>query len=306
MWFVLQRNYSRMNSRKGALSAFASYVAWGVMPLYWKALAGVPAVQILSHRVVWALVFNVILLSVLRRWSWVRSVIKDGKLLLLLAASSALLSINWLVYIWAVNSGHVVETSLGYFINPLVNVALGVIFFKERLRTGQWLAIASAAAGVIFLTVQNGSLPWIALALAASFGAYGALRKIARLDSLEGLTMETALIAPFAAVFLLFTDVSGSSTSFTQSALLLGAGAVTAVPLLLFSVGVRSIPMTTLGLLQYIAPTLQFLIGALIYHEPFDATRAIGFGAVWLALAIYTIEGLATRRKSRSQIVDSR
>jgi len=306
VWFVLQRNYSRMNSRKGALSAFASYVAWGVMPLYWKALAGVPAVQILSHRVVWALVFNVILLSVLRRWSWVRSVIKDGKLLLLLAASSALLSINWLVYIWAVNSGHVVETSLGYFINPLVNVALGVIFFKERLRTGQWLAIASAAAGVIFLTVQNGSLPWIALALAASFGAYGALRKIARLDSLEGLTMETALIAPFAAVFLLFTDVSGSSTSFTQSALLLGAGAVTAVPLLLFSVGVRSIPMTTLGLLQYIAPTLQFLIGALIYHEPFDATRAIGFGAVWLALAIYTIEGLATRRKSRSQIVDSR
>jgi len=306
VWFVLQRNYSRMNSRKGALSAFASYVAWGVMPLYWKALAGVPAVQILSHRVVWALVFNVILLSVLRRWSWVRSVIKDGKLLLLLAASSALLSINWLVYIWAVNSGHVVETSLGYFINPLVNVALGVIFFKERLRTGQWLAIASAAAGVIFLTVQNGSLPWIALALAASFGAYGALRKIARLDSLEGLTMETALIAPFAAVFLLFTDVSGSSTSFTQSALLLGAGAVTAVPLLLFSVGVRSIPMTTLGLLQYIAPTLQFLIGALIYHESFDATRAIGFGAVWLALAIYTIEGLATRRKSRSQIVDSR
>ena len=288
-----------MNSRKGILSAFASYVAWGVMPLYWKALAGVPAAEILSHRVIWALAFNVILLSVLRRWSWVRSVIKDGKLLLLLAASSALLSINWLVYIWAVNSGHVVETSLGYFINPLVNVALGVIFFKERLRTGQWLAIASAAAGVIFLTVQNGSLPWIALTLAASFGAYGALRKVARLDSLEGLTMETALIAPFAAAFLLFTGVSGTSTSVTQSALLLGAGAVTAIPLLLFSVGVRSIPMTTLGLLQYIAPTLQFIIGALIYHEPFDATRAIGFGAVWLALAVYTIEGLAMRRKSR-------
>lgn len=288
-----------MNSRKGVLSAFASYVAWGVMPLYWKALAGVPAAEILSHRVIWALAFNVILLSVLRRWSWVRSVIKDGKLLLLLAASSTLLSINWLVYIWAVNSGHVVETSLGYFINPLVNVALGVIFFKERLRTGQWLAIASAAAGVIFLTVQNGSLPWIALTLAASFGAYGALRKVARLDSLEGLTMETALIAPFAAAFLLFTGVSGTSTSVTQSALLLGAGAVTAIPLLLFSVGVRSIPMTTLGLLQYIAPTLQFIIGALIYHEPFDATRAIGFGAVWLALAVYTIEGLAMRRKSR-------
>jgi chloramphenicol-sensitive protein RarD len=271
------------------------------MPLYWKALAGVPAAEILSHRVIWALAFNVILLSVLRRWSWVRSVIKDGKLLLLLAASSTLLSINWLVYIWAVNSGHVVETSLGYFINPLVNVALGVIFFKERLRTGQWLAIASAAAGVIFLTVQNGSLPWIALTLAASFGAYGALRKVARLDSLEGLTMETALIAPFAAAFLLFTGVSGTSTSVTQSALLLGAGAVTAIPLLLFSVGVRSIPMTTLGLLQYIAPTLQFIIGALIYHEPFDATRAIGFGAVWLALAVYTIEGLAMRRKGSAQ-----
>ncbi len=290
-----------MNSRNGVLSAFASYVAWGVMPLYWKALAGVPAAEILSHRVIWALAFNVILLSVLRRWSWVRSVIKDGKLLLLLAASSTLLSINWLVYIWAVNSGHVVETSLGYFINPLVNVALGVIFFKERLRTGQWLAIASAAAGVIFLTVQNGSLPWIALTLAASFGAYGALRKVARLDSLEGLTMETALIAPFAAAFLLFTGVSGTSTSVTQSALLLGAGAVTAIPLLLFSVGVRSIPMTTLGLLQYIAPTLQFIIGALIYHEPFDATRAIGFGAVWLALAVYTIEGLAMRRKGSAQ-----
>lgn len=269
------------------------------MPLYWKALAGVTATQILSHRVVWALVFNMILLTVLRRWSWVRRVTADGKLLALLAASSALLSINWLVYIWAVNAGHVVESSLGYFINPLLNVALGVLFFKERLRTGQWVAIALAAAGVIYLTIQSGSPPWIALALAASFGAYGALRKIARLDSLEGLTTETALIAPFAAAYLLYLGANGGGAfgnTPTQTLLLLGAGVLTAIPLLLFSIGVRSIPMTTLGLLQYVAPTLQFLIGALIYHEAFGVTRAFGFGAVWLGLAVYSAEGFFAKR----------
>lgn len=263
------------------------------MPLYWKALAGVPATQILSHRVVWALVFNAVVLTVLRRWSWVRSVVKDRRLLLLLGASSISLSLNWLIYIWAVNNGHLVESSLGYFMNPLVNVALGVLVFKERLRPGQWAAIAIAAAGVAHLTISSGAPPWIALALAASFGVYGALRKVARLESFEGLTAETALIAPLAAAWLIYEGASGNGAfgaSLPQTILLVAAGALTAIPLLLFSIGVRSLPMSTLGLLQYVSPTLQFLLGTFLYNEPFDPTRAIGFAAVWAALALYTGE----------------
>lgn len=282
-----------MSPKKGALAAFFSYFAWGVMPLYWKALAGVPATQILSHRVVWAFAFNFVMLSVLRRWTWVRSVLTDRRLLVLLAASSVSLSLNWLIYIWAVNSGHLVESSLGYFMNPLVNVALGVLVFKERLRPGQWAAIAIAAAGVGYMTIRSGAPPWIALALAASFGVYGALRKTARLDSLEGLTAETAIVAPFAAAWLLYANAAGDGAfgaSALQTILLIAAGALTAVPLLLFSVGVRNLPMSTLGILQYVSPTLQFLLGAFVYHEPFDDVRMVGFAAVWIALAVYTGE----------------
>jgi chloramphenicol-sensitive protein RarD len=287
-----------MNSRKGIVAAFLSYFAWGVMPVYWKALTGVPATQILSHRIVWAFVFNIVVLTVLKRWSWVRSVVADRRLLLLLTASAVSLSLNWLIYIWAVNSGHLLESSLGYFMNPLVNVALGVLVFKERLRPGQWAAIAIAAAGVMYLTISSGAPPWVALALAASFGAYGALRKVARLDSLEGLTAETAVIAPFAAAWLFYSGATGSGAFGAapgQTILLIAAGALTAIPLLLFSVGVRSLPMSTLGILQYVSPTLQFLLGALLYHEPFDSARAVGFVAVWIALAVYSGEGIWQR-----------
>ena len=270
------------------------------MPLYWKALAGVPATQILSHRVVWALVFNAVVLTVLRRWSWVRSVVKDRRLLLLLGASSISLSLNWLIYIWAVNNGPLVESSLGYFMNPLVNVALGVLVFKERLRPGQWAAIAIAAAGVAHLTISSGAPPWIALALAASFGVYGALRKVARLESFEGLTAETALIAPLAAAWLIYEGASGNGAfgaSLPQTILLVAAGALTAIPLLLFSIGVRSLPMSTLGLLQYVSPTLQFLLGVFLYSEPLDATRVIGFVAVWAALVLYTGEQIWRQKR---------
>ena len=288
-------------NRKGVIYAAASYIAWGFMPIYWKALRGASALEILSHRIVWALAFNLILLAVLGRWSWIKRVIGDRKLLLVLLGSTTLLSINWLVYIWAVNAGHIVDASLGYFINPLVNVALGVLFFKERMRPGQWLAFGSAAAGVLYLTISTGVPPWIALTLAASFGIYGALRKVARLDSLEGLTLETALVAPLAAGYAIFLGMTGAGAfghNGLDTTLLIAAGAATAVPLLLFAAGVRRIPMTTLGILQYVAPTIQFLLGALLYHEPFGTPQLIGFGGVWLALAIYTIESVIAQRRA--------
>jgi len=278
----------------GALYAALAFALWGVFPLYFRQIAHVPSGEILIHRIVWSLVFVLVVLSVRRQWGWLRPVLRQPRVLAAFTASAVLLSVNWLTYIWAVNNGHVIDASLGYFINPLVNVLLGYTVLHERLRRMQWVALALAAAGVLWLTIQAGHLPWIALALAGSFGAYGLLRKVATLGALEGLTLETLLLAPIAAVVLGVWMFNGSSTfpapDATTNAWLIAAGPITAIPLLLFAAGARRISLTTLGLLQYIGPTIQLALGLWLFHEPFSAARLFGFALIWLALALYSAE----------------
>jgi chloramphenicol-sensitive protein RarD len=281
---------------KGLLYGAGAYIIWGLLPIYWKALQQVPALEILAHRIVWALVVTVALVALRRGgWAWLREALRTPRVLGAFALSALLLSVNWGLYIWAVNAGHVVETSLGYFINPLVNVLLGVLFLRERLRIGQGLAVAVALCGVLYLTLQLGSPPWIALCLGFSFGFYGLLRKTASLGSLEGLTFETLLIALPAAAYLIWAELVGGGAFWhagpLASLLLAGAGLVTAVPLLLFAGGARRVTLTTMGILQYIAPTLQFTLGVTLFGEPLSRERLIGFALVWAALLIYTVEG---------------
>jgi len=251
--------------------------------------------------VFWSLAFLLILLAVRRRWSWLVHVARQPRVLAAFAASAVLLSINWVTYIWAVGNDHVVDASLGYFMTPLVNVALGYTVLHERLRRIQWFALSLATLGVLWLTFQAGQLPWIALVLALSFGAYGLLRKIATLGALEGLTLETMVLLPAAIVGFWYLQASGSArfpTPDTSTNLwLLGVGPLTAVPLLLFAAGARRLPLATLGLIQYLSPTLQFLIGIWVFHEPFSALRMVGFGLIWAALVLYSIDGW---RRSRS------
>ena len=281
---------------KGMLYAIAAYGFWGLFPLYWKTLQHVPALEILSHRMAWSLLFVLVLLLVRRQWGWVKTAAAQPKTLLLFTASAALLSLNWFVYIWGVNAGHIVETSLGYFINPLVSVLMGVFFLGEKLRRGQWVAIGLAALGVLYLTLRYGSLPWIALTLATSFALYGLIRKTAPLGSLEGLSLETALMFLPALGYLVYLEAAGTAAFGhvdTLTTVLLGfAGVATAVPLLLFAAGARLIKLATIGILQYIAPTLQFLIGVLVYHEPFTLDRLVGFSLIWLALLVYSAENI--------------
>ncbi|GAB4569347.1 MAG: EamA family transporter RarD [Rhizobacter sp.] len=287
----------------GAIYAALAFAAWGIFPLYFRQIAHVPSGEILIHRIVWSLVFVVIALSLRRQWGWLKPVLRQPKVLAAFTASALLLSVNWLTYIWAVNNGHVIDASLGYFINPLVNVLLGYTVLHERLRRMQWVALGLAAAGVLWLTVQAGHLPWIALALAGSFGLYGLLRKVATLGALEGLTLETLLLAPIAAVVLGVWMFNGSSTfpapDATTNFWLIAAGPITAIPLLLFAAGARRISLTTLGLLQYIGPTIQLALGLWLFHEPFSAARLLGFALIWLALALYSAEGWW---RSRSQL----
>jgi chloramphenicol-sensitive protein RarD len=279
----------------GALYAALAFAMWGVFPLYFRQIAHVAPGEILTHRIVWSLVFVLAVLAWRRQWAWLGPVLRQPRVLAAFGASAALLSANWLIYIWAVNSGHVIEASLGYFINPLVNVLLGYTVLHERLRRVQWLALALAGAGVVWLTVQAGHLPWIALALALSFGGYGLLRKVAVLGPLEGLALETLLLAPFAAGALGWWMWQGQASfpapGFGTNAWLMAAGPITAVPLLLFAAGARRISLTTLGLLQYIGPTIQLAIGLWLFHEPFSGARLAGFGFIWMALAIYSAEG---------------
>jgi chloramphenicol-sensitive protein RarD len=279
----------------GALYAALAFALWGIFPLYFRQIASVPPGEILVHRIIWSLVFVLIVLAVRRQWGWLKPVLRQPRVLAAFAASAVLLSTNWLIYIWAVNNGHVIDSSLGYFINPLVNVLLGYTVLHERLRRLQWLALALAAGGVLWLTILAGHLPWIALALAGTFGAYGLLRKVATLGPLEGLTLETLLLAPIAAGVLGLWMANGSSTfpaaDATTNAWLIAAGPITAIPLLLFAAGARRISLTTLGLLQYIGPSIQLALGLWLFHEPFSAERLIGFSLIWLALALYSAEG---------------
>jgi len=286
---------------KGILYAVGCYLMWGFFPVYWKLLHGVPALEIVAHRLAWSLVFLAVIVSVLRGWQDLRQSINRRVLLVYLAAG-VVLTINWLVYIYGVNAGFVVETSLGYFINPLVSVLFGVIFFREKLPPSKWIPVLLAAAGVLYLTVSYGELPWIALALAFSFGLYGLIKKLSPLAALPGLTLETAAMFVPAVGYLAILEAQGVGSfghvGALENVLMALAGVVTAVPLLLFSSAARSIPLSTIGILQYIAPTIQFSLGVFVYGESFTTQRLIGFSIVWLALILFWAGGMYERRKA--------
>jgi chloramphenicol-sensitive protein RarD len=278
----------------GLFYATAAFLLWGIVPVYWKMLQHVPAMEILSHRVVWGLVFVAVWMTIRKRWSELRDVFRRPRTVAALLASTVFIAANWGLFIFAVNTNRVLATSLGYYINPLVNVVLGLIVLHERLNRRQVFAVVLAALAVILLTVQAGELPWISLVLPVSFGLYSLLRKTVRADAIVGLTFETAALAPFAVGFLLLQEHRGVGAlghqGMTIDLLLIGAGAVTAVPLMLFTLGVRRIPLSTAGLLQYIAPTCTFLLAVLLYGEEFSTAHAVSFGLIWIALAIYTLD----------------
>jgi len=280
---------------RGLLFGVLAYFLWGLLPLFWKSLQDVPAFQILCHRMVWSLVCVWFFLIFRKQGSWIGRLQKAPGTVLLFMATSVILAVNWGTYIWAVNHNHIIESSLGYFINPLMNVLLGVFILKEKMRRWQWIAVCVAALGVLYLTVEYGRLPWIALILATSFACYGLLRKIAPLGALEGFSLETVLLFIPSLGLILFFEFSGtgafSHAPITLKGLLILSGPATALPLLLFSAAARRIRLSTVGILQYIAPTLQFLIGVWIYAEPFSRSRLIGFLFIWIALIIYTVDG---------------
>ena len=294
----------RHTAGTGLVAAVGAFVLWGLLPLYLKPMAEVPALQIMAHRVLWCCLLVFAWLAVRGELGAVRAALADPASRIKLIGSAALISVNWLIYVWAVNSGHTVEASLGYFINPLLNVVLGVAVLKEHLNRVQWAAVALAAVGVLYLSLVSGRPPWIALSLAATFGTYGLIRKVVKVESVPGLATETLLLAPFALALLLWSEAHGSGafghSSTTVHALLVGSGLVTALPLALFAYGARLIPLSTVGLVQYIGPTLQFLIGVLVFHEAFPWTRAIGFAFIWTALAIYAADGASRTARRRS------
>ena len=286
-------------TRKGLLYGISAYGLWGLFPLFFKQLQHVGSLEVVLHRMVWSLAFVLLVLAALRRWTWLREALRSPRLLATFAVSSLLLAANWLTYIWAVNNGHVLDASLGYFILPLVNVALGFVFLHERPRPGQWLAFGIAAAGVLWLALLTGHVPWIALGLALSFGFYGLIRKLAPLGALEGMSLETMLLAPLAAVALLWGHQSGSMPAHDTHTwlLFLLCGPVTAIPLLLFSAGARRVPLSTMGILQYLTPTILLFLGTLLYGEPFDGPRLAGFALIWTAQLLYSVDGWRHRAR---------
>ncbi len=294
---------------KGILYAVAAYAIWGLFPIYFKALQNVPADQILAHRISWAFVALAIYTLARREVRRLRE-LATPRLILIYFAAGALLAINWGTYVWAVNSGHVVEGSLGYFINPLVSVLLGVIFLREKLRPLQWLPVGLAALGVAYLTFSLGQLPWISLVLAFTFGLYGLVKKLAPLNSMQGLTLETAAVFLPALAFILIQEARGvgsfAHSGATTSLLLALAGPISVLPLIFFASALRLIPLSTAGILQYVSPSMQFLIGVFIYREPFDTQRLIGFSIIWLALFVFSVEGYITQRRAKTAAVISR
>ncbi len=287
--------------QSGILYATLAYVAWGIFPLYFHQVASVPALEVVMHRTLWSMVLLAAVLVARRQLAWVAELRRQPRVVGAFLLSALLLSVNWLLYVWAVHHQHVVDASLGYFILPLVNVAMGCVFLHERPRPGQWAALAVAAAGVLWLTVQAGRLPWIALVLAATFGFYGLLRKTAVLGAMEGLALETALLAPLAVGGLAWLAFTGQAAWTQADAATLGwlvaAGPVTAIPLLLFAAGARRIPLATMGVLQYISPSLQFVLGVWLFGEEVQPARLAGFMLIWGALVLYTLEGTWKRRR---------
>ena len=294
-----------IEQRKGLLAAALAFVIWGLFPLYWHLLKSVPADQITAHRVVWSAVLLVALLCARQGLGWIRAIAATPRALGLLAVAGALIGANWSLYIWAVNAGHVVETSLGYFINPLLSVLLGVLVLGERLRRAQWLAVGIAALGVAWLTWQAGRLPWIALGLSLTFGFYGLVRKLFKVEPVAGIGMESLYLLLPALLWLGWAETGHGGSFFsggvstTAMVLLVVSGAVSALPLIAFTYGVQRVPLSTIGLMQYIGPTLQFLTGILFFREPFGTAQLVGFACIWTALAIFAIDGLRASRAGR-------
>jgi chloramphenicol-sensitive protein RarD len=290
---------------KGILYALGAYIFWGSFTVYWIQLRDVPALQLLGHRIFWSLILLTCILIISRQGRIFLAVL-NIKVVAIYSVAALFIAINWLTYVWAVGAGFIVETSLGYFINPLLSVLLGVIFLRERLRPLQWVPFGLAAMGVLYLTFAYGALPWVALTLAGSFGLYGLVKKTAPLGALQGLTLETGILFLPAVGFLLYSEFSGTGAFLHSITLidlmLVGAGLVTVLPLLMFASAVQHIPLTMIGVLQYINPTIQFLLGVFVFKEPFDHHRLIGFGIVWVALILFGFEGLMAQRGSRNQV----
>lgn len=294
---------------RGMVAASLSYTIWGILPVYWKTLDHVPAYEILGHRMAWSLPFIVLFLVITGQGAILRQ-LRDKRSLIISTASAALLAINWLIYIWAVNAGHIVETSLGYFINPLVTVGFGVFFLNERLRGGQIAAMLLAAVGVVYLTLVYGSFPWIALTLAITFAIYGLFHKKIGIAPMQSLYLETLIFFLPALALILYLGRDGSSGFVHGDAvtmgLLAGTGLITTVPLLLFGYAAQKIPLFLLGILQYTAPTLNLLIGVFVYGEEFPFSRMIGFMLVWSALVLFVLEGIAQRARQQRALAIGR
>ena len=286
----------------GLVTAILAYTLWGFLPVYWKVLGSVPALEVLSHRILWSLVFVTLIIGLGRQWNKIRPIVTDRHQVRLIILAAVMIALNWGLFIWAVQSNRLLDSSLGYYINPLIAVLLGVVVFKERLNGWQKLAIASAAIGVLILIVKVGRVPWLSFALALTFGIYGAVKKAVKAPPLVGLALETAVLAPLALLLILSRQASGrgalGGTSLTVTFFLLGAGVATAIPLILFAFSAKRIPLSTLGITQYIAPTLMFLFGVFVYHEPFLLVNGISFAFIWLALVIYTLSqsGILSRK----------
>ncbi|WP_028587011.1 EamA family transporter RarD [Desulfocurvus vexinensis] len=290
-------------SHTGIAAGLCAFLIWGLLPVYWKALGAVPPLELLCHRIVWSLVFLALVVTLRRGWAGVAHALRSRRDVLLLAVSSMLVSANWFLYIWAVNNDHVVESSLGYYINPLVNVLLGFLVFRDRLRRVQTMAILLATAGVLNMVWHFGRAPWLALVLALTFGLYGLARKVAAVESLNGLLFETLVLGLPATGYLWLREAQGLGAlghlGWSTDLLLAGAGVVTATPLLLFAFAARRLRLSTVGVLQYLAPTGMFLLGVFVYREPFTSAHMLTFLLIWAGVALYTADGLRSLRPAR-------
>jgi chloramphenicol-sensitive protein RarD len=283
-------------NKVGVIYGILAYFAWGILPLYWKLLEEIPSIEILAHRIFWSFVFVAILLLVSHNWQEVVLIYKEKRNVLLIFLCASTVTVNWGTYIWAVNSGHVVEASMGYYINPLVVFLFSVTILQEKLNTWQIVAIIFAALGVLIITLQYGKIPWVALTLALSFAIYGLLKKLLNVDAMGGMALETAIIAPLALVYIIFRQSQGlgavGSVSWFTLLILIGSGIVTATPLLWFAQAARRLHFSTLGFLQYLSPTLSLFLGVVVFKEPFTATHLVSFGFIWLALIIYSLANI--------------
>jgi len=295
----------RAEARAGLFASIGAFLIWGVFPIYLHALRAVPALQIICHRVVWCAVIVLVWLAVRGDLAGVWTALRTPATRWRLCASALLISINWLVYVWAIGHNHIVDGSLGYFINPLINVLLGVVLLSERLNPLQWLSVATAATGVAWLTYMAGQLPWISLILGVSFSGYGLIRKMVAVEAVTGLAAETLLLAPLGLGYLLWQQFAGpgmfAGETPIHQLMLLGSGLITAVPLAMFAFGARRIPYSMVGIVQYIGPTLQLLCGVFLFGEPFQGGRVLGFSLIWLALVIYAGEGIWRMQRQRQE-----